>query len=251
MLFLPLQGHTLMHQMDERLLFGSYLLYQLTLVISPAPTLLFALLVLLLLALRLGVTPRRFFSSTGRFLLLLLLFAAIPPVTALLGGGSPLPEAGESALLLLRLAALLLSAHLILGILSPEGISRVLRWATRPLGSPGRTLSVMLVALFAILPRLEEIIRDQRTARSLRGPGIGGPLQRLRITLYSLLREGVLEADTLTEAFILRGFHLEQQREAMPFRTARGELIPPLSALLLLLLSWGSRLLLLPIAWGL
>lgn len=241
MLFLPLSGNTLPHRMDERLLFCGYLIYQIVLVVSPPWTLLLALALLAGVAARLGVTARRFFSSTRRFLLILLFFAAVPPVTALLSGGAPLREAGESALLLLRLTALLLSAHLMLGILSPEGISRVLRWATRPFGALGRSFSIILLALFAILPRLEEIMRDEGEARTLRGPGIGGPLQRMRVTLYSLLREGILEADTLTEAFILRGFYIEDERREIPFRAARGQWTATLLLLLLAAAAVGSR----------
>lgn len=228
MLFVPLSGSSLMHRMDERLLFASYVMYQIILVLSTAPALLLALLLLAVVAGRLGVSPGRFLLSTGRFLLLLLFFAAIPPVSALLTGGTPIPAATESGLLLLRLAGLLLSAHIMLGILSPEGVSRVLRWASAPFGAVGRTFSVMVVALFAILPRLEEIIREEREARRLRGPGLGGPLQRIRTTLYSLLREGVLEADTLTEAFMLRGFNLSEEQGNGPFRGARGQWIPPI-----------------------
>lgn len=234
MLFLPLEGDTLLHRMDERLLFASYLLYQLLLVFAATAPLLLGFLLLLLVAGRLGVTLRRFLGSTGRLLLVLVTLAAIPPGTALLTGDPFLAPLEESLLLLLRLTALLLSAHLMLGILSPAGVSRVLTWATRPFGTAGETLSTMLVALFALLPRLEEILKEETVARKLRGPGLGGPLRRTRTTLYSLLREGVLEAETLTDSFLLRGFHLVDQRESMSFRRARGEWGPPLILLLLL-----------------
>lgn len=241
MLFLPLEGDTLLHRMDERLFFGCYLLYQLLLVVASRLPLFFAFLLLLAIAHRLGVTVRRFLSSTGRLILMLLLLAAVPPVTSLLTGGSLLAPLEQSALLLLRLIALLLSSHLMLGVLSPTGVSRTLRWATRPFGSWGRGLSTMLVSLFAILPRLEEIRKEESVAKSLRGPGLGGPLQRTRITLYSLLREGVLEAETLTEAFILRGFHVLDERERISFRSAPGEWWPPLLLLLLSALALGWR----------
>ncbi|MFW6338871.1 MAG: hypothetical protein ACOC25_08075 [Alkalispirochaetaceae bacterium] len=234
MLFLPLEGETLLHRMDERLLFASYLLYQLLLVFATAGPLLLAFALLTVVSGHLGVTVRRFLRSTRRLLLLLAVLASVPPVTALLAGGSLLVPLEGSLLLLLRLTALLLSAHLMLGVLSPGGVSKVLRWSTAPFGGAGRTLSTIIVALFALLPRLEEILEEESLARRLRGPGLRGPLRRTRTALYSLLREGVLEAESLTDAFLLRGFHLFDLRESMSFRSARGEWWPPLLLLLCL-----------------
>lgn len=234
MLFHPIPGTTLLHRMDERLFFGSYLVFQIHLVVSSPPLFMAGVALLLTIGATLGVHPRDFFASIKPLLLVFLFLAAIPPLSAAIGGKEVLPPLFDSSLLLGRLLSLLLTTHLLLGVLHPSGVARTVGWATAPFGSPGETFSFVLVALFALLPRVEELLADQREARLLREPALVGARQRLRLTIYPLLRESLLEADRLTEAFLLRGFTTRRPAPAVGFRTAKGAWVVPAGATLLL-----------------
>lgn len=241
MLFSPISGTTLLHRMDERLLFLSYLLYQL-LIVSAPPLLLLALSLFTLVIPRLLDAPLlSLLAPLRRFLLLLLFFASVAPLSALISGEPFLPLVRANAMLLLRVLSLLLSAAVLLGVLAASGIARVMRWAAAPFGRPGRIFSLILVAFFAILPRLELLLAEQRDARLLRGPGVSGPLRRMRYTLYPLLREGVNEAEALTDAFLARGFLLQESEAPHRFRRCKGQITLPVILLAVLLFSLYSR----------
>ncbi|MFW6214648.1 MAG: CbiQ family ECF transporter T component [Alkalispirochaetaceae bacterium] len=215
--------------MDERLLFASYLLYQLLIVTSAPIPLIGVTLFTLALPYLLATSLASLLVPLKRFLILLLVLASIAPLTALFSRFSPLPALFDGLLLFARVLSLLLSAAVMLGVLSPAGVARVLRWACAPFGRPGETLSVITVAFFAILPNLEVLLDEQREARRLRGAAISGPLRRARYTLYPLLREGLQEAETLTDAFIARGFLLYPEGEGNRFRHCPGETLLPLA----------------------
>lgn len=235
MLFHRISGNSLLHRMDERLLFGTYLLFQIHLVIAERMLFVAGLLLLLTTTAILRLRLRPFLISIRPLLLLLLFLGAIPPLTAAVQGAEVLSPLFRSLDLLLRLLSLLMSTHLILGVLSPSGVARVIRWASRPFGGPGRTFAIVVVALFALLPRVQEIVADQREARTARAPGLGGLRRKIRLTMYPLLRESLLEADRVTEAFLIRGFMTDRGREILAFRTAPWQWAVPGATLLLLL----------------
>ena len=236
MLFTPLPGKTLFHRMDERLLFFSFALLQLLLVIPSPFSVVSALGLLLIGAILVRVRVLPFVASIRRILVTLLLLGLLPPITAWYGEGAVLPAVVASSALIVRIVALLLSAHILLGVLEPTGIARVLHWVTRPFGAPGRTFSLVVVAFFAILPRIEELLLGLAEARRLRSPGIRGALRRLRYIATPLLREGIVEADALGEAFVSRGFLCQDERGALPFRRTRFEWFPPTVLLSFILL---------------